>query len=63
MIPKADAGPVRSTRMQNGNRFKLGLFGMNCSGSVATTAPVRWAAGWPENRDAARLADAAGVEG
>ncbi len=48
--------------MQNGNRFKLGLFGMNCSGSVATTAPERWNAGWPENREAARLADAAGIE-
>jgi len=48
--------------MQNGNRFKLGLFGMNCSGSVGTTAPERWNAGWPENREAARLADAAGIE-
>jgi FMNH2-dependent dimethyl sulfone monooxygenase len=62
MISKTDAGPVRRTRMRNGNRFKLGLFGMNCSGSVATTAPVRWNAGWPENREAARLADAAGIE-
>jgi alkanesulfonate monooxygenase SsuD/methylene tetrahydromethanopterin reductase-like flavin-dependent oxidoreductase (luciferase family) len=51
-----------STRMQNRNRFKLGLFGMNCSGSVATTAPERWNAGWAENREAARLADAAGIE-
>jgi len=25
--------------MQNANLFKLGLFGMNCSGSFATTAP------------------------
>ena len=48
--------------MQNGNRFKLGLFGMNCSGSMGTTAPERWNAGWPENREAARLADAAGLE-
>jgi len=46
---------ARHTRMQNGNRFKLGLFGMNCSGSVGTTAPERWNAGWPENREAARL--------
>lgn len=53
---------ARHTRMQNGNRFKLGLFGMNCSGSVATTAPERWNAGWLENREAARLADAAGIE-
>jgi alkanesulfonate monooxygenase SsuD/methylene tetrahydromethanopterin reductase-like flavin-dependent oxidoreductase (luciferase family) len=62
MIPKTDVESARRTRMQNGNRFKLGLFGMNCSGSVATTAPVRWRAGWPENREAARLADAAGIE-
>jgi FMNH2-dependent dimethyl sulfone monooxygenase len=48
--------------MQNANRFKLGLFGMNCSGSFATTAPERWQAGWPENLQAARLADEAGLE-
>ncbi len=52
----------RHTRMQNGNRFKLGLFGMNCSCSIGTTAPERWNAGWPETREAARLADAAGLE-
>jgi FMNH2-dependent dimethyl sulfone monooxygenase len=61
MTERVAAG-ARRTRMQNGNRFKLGLFGMNCSGSVATTAPERWNAGWPENREAARLADAAGIE-
>ena len=60
--PIAATKPVRRTRMQNANRFKLGLFGMNCSGSVATTAPERWNAGWPENREAARMADAAGIE-
>ena len=27
------------TRIYNKNKFKLGLFGMNCSGSFATTAP------------------------
>jgi FMNH2-dependent dimethyl sulfone monooxygenase len=53
---------TRATRMQNANRFKLGLFGMNCSGSFATTAPERWQAGWPENLEAARLADEAGLE-
>src|SRR5262249_36736162 len=52
----------RTTRMQNGNRFKLGLFGMNCSGSFATTAPERWQAGWDENLEAAHLADDAGLE-
>ena len=35
---------------------------MNCSGSVATTAPERWTAEWPETREAACLADAAGIE-
>jgi alkanesulfonate monooxygenase SsuD/methylene tetrahydromethanopterin reductase-like flavin-dependent oxidoreductase (luciferase family) len=53
---------ARRTRLQNANRFKLGLFGMNCSGSVATTAPERWNAGWRENREAARAADEAGIE-
>lgn len=53
---------TRATRMQNVNRFKLGLFGMNCSGSFATTAPERWHAGWDENLQAARLADEAGLE-
>jgi dimethylsulfone monooxygenase len=53
---------TRATRMQNGNKFKLGLFGMNCSGSFATTAPERWQAGWTENLEAARLADEAGLE-
>src|ERR1700694_4960117 len=56
------AGGTRHTRMQNRHRFQAGLFGMNCSGSVVTTAPERWKAGWPENREAARLADAAGIE-
>ena len=55
-------GARRRTRLQNANRFKLGLFGMNCSSSVATTASERWDAGWPETRQAAQLADAAGIE-
>jgi alkanesulfonate monooxygenase SsuD/methylene tetrahydromethanopterin reductase-like flavin-dependent oxidoreductase (luciferase family) len=61
-IPSGEVASMRRTRMQNGNRFKLGLFGMNCSGSVATTASERWNAGWKENREAAQLADAAGIE-
>ena len=33
----------RATRMNNANRFKLGLFALNCScGSIATTAPEQW---------------------
>jgi len=53
---------TRSTRMQNSNKFKLGLFGMNCSGSFATLADERWRAGWDENLEAAKLADEAGLE-
>jgi dimethylsulfone monooxygenase len=56
------AGFERRTRMQNANRFKLGLFGMNCSGSMATTAPERWTATWQDNRAAAQMADALGIE-
>ncbi len=52
----------RHTRLQNANRFKLGLFGMNCSGSVATRAPERWVPTWADTRKAARLADEAGLE-
>jgi FMNH2-dependent dimethyl sulfone monooxygenase len=52
---------ARQTRMQGPNKFKLGLFGKNCSGSYATTAPERWHAGWDENLEAARLADEAGL--
>ena len=62
MARAGDSAPPRCTRMHNGNRFKLGLFGMNCSGSVPTTVPERWRAAWPETRAAARLADAAGLE-
>jgi alkanesulfonate monooxygenase SsuD/methylene tetrahydromethanopterin reductase-like flavin-dependent oxidoreductase (luciferase family) len=61
-MPEDQAMTARATRMQNGNRFKLGLFGMNCSGSFATTAPERWQAGWDENLEAAHLADEAGLE-
>jgi alkanesulfonate monooxygenase SsuD/methylene tetrahydromethanopterin reductase-like flavin-dependent oxidoreductase (luciferase family) len=53
----------RKTRLSNANRFKLGLFAMNCScGSIATTAPEQWKATWDDNLQAAKLADAAGLE-
>ena len=55
-------GFERRTRMQNANRFKLGLFGMNCSGSIATTAPECWTATWQDNRTAAQMADDVGIE-
>ena len=51
------------TRMYNGNRFKLGLFGMNCSGGLTMTlAPEYWEASWENNLKAAQLADDAGLE-
>lgn len=52
-----------STRMFSANRFRLGLFAPNCSGGLTMTkAPERWDASWDNNVEAARLADAAGLE-
>jgi FMNH2-dependent dimethyl sulfone monooxygenase len=49
--------------MYGPNKFKLGLFGMNCSnGLTMTTAPERWDASWDNNVAAARLADQAGID-
>jgi alkanesulfonate monooxygenase SsuD/methylene tetrahydromethanopterin reductase-like flavin-dependent oxidoreductase (luciferase family) len=49
--------------MQSANRFKLGLFGLNCSnGMTMTKAPERWDASWENNLAAARLAEEAGLE-
>jgi alkanesulfonate monooxygenase SsuD/methylene tetrahydromethanopterin reductase-like flavin-dependent oxidoreductase (luciferase family) len=46
-----------------GNRFKLGVFRMNCEGGLAiTAAPERWQAQWDDIVAAARIADAAGLE-
>jgi len=45
------------------SRFKLGLFGSNCSGGVAfTSVPERWDASWDNNRKLAALADDLGLE-
>jgi alkanesulfonate monooxygenase SsuD/methylene tetrahydromethanopterin reductase-like flavin-dependent oxidoreductase (luciferase family) len=45
------------------NRFKLGLFRMNCEGGLAiTAAPERWKARWDEIAEVARIADAAGLD-
>ncbi len=45
------------------NKFKLGLFGLNCSGGLAITkAPERWDASWDNNAKAVELAEAAGLE-
>ena len=52
-----------STRLFGPNRFKLGLFGLNCSnGMTMTKAPERWDASFENNVAAARLADEAGLE-
>jgi alkanesulfonate monooxygenase SsuD/methylene tetrahydromethanopterin reductase-like flavin-dependent oxidoreductase (luciferase family) len=51
------------TRIYNKNKFKLGLFGMNCKGGLSLTkAPERWDASWDNNVKAAQLADEAGLE-
>ena len=48
--------------MYDGNKFKLGLFGLNCSnGMTMTKAPERWDASWENNVEAARLAEEAGL--
>jgi FMNH2-dependent dimethyl sulfone monooxygenase len=53
----------RDHRMHGGNRFKLGLFGLNCSGGMTMTkAPERWDASWENNIKATRMAEAAGLE-
>ena len=49
--------------MYNGNAFKLGLFGPNCSsGRAITKVPERWSGTWSDNLDLARVADAAGLD-
>jgi FMNH2-dependent dimethyl sulfone monooxygenase len=54
---------ARSPSLVEGNGFKLGLFGSNCSGGLAfTTIPGRWDASWDNNARLAVLADAAGLE-
>jgi len=52
------------TRLNNKNKFKLGLFSANCSnGLTMTKASVRWTASWDNNVKAAQLADAADAAG
>lgn len=52
-----------TNRMRGGNKLKLGLFGMNCSGGLTMTkAPERWDPSWANNAVAAQLADNAGLE-
>ena len=45
------------------NKFQIGIFAANCSGGIAcTTVPERWEPTWENNRELARMADAAGIE-
>ena len=45
------------------NRFKFGVFGLNCAGGMTlSAAPERWRADWDEVAAVAKLADEAGVE-
>ena len=49
--------------MYNGNAFKLGLFGANCSsGRAVTKAEERWSGSWADNLALARMADEAGLD-
>ncbi len=49
--------------MYNGNAFKLGLFGPNCSsGRAITKVSERWSGGWSDNLALARMADEAGID-
>jgi dimethylsulfone monooxygenase len=39
-----------STGMYGHNKFKVGLFGLNCSSGLSmTTAPEAWDASWENN--------------
>ncbi|HGJ5855701.1 LLM class flavin-dependent oxidoreductase [Arsenophonus nasoniae] len=49
--------------MFNNNKFKLGLFSINCSGGLAmTTVKESWLNSWENNLKIAPLADEAGLE-
>lgn len=49
--------------MHNRNRFKLGLFGANCSnGRAMTHAPERWLADWESCERLVELADDVGID-
>jgi dimethylsulfone monooxygenase len=54
---------ARNPTMFGGNRFKLAVFGSNCSsGRAATKVPERWKNEFAENVQLAQMADAAGIE-
>ena len=50
-------------QMYNSNKFKLGLFGANCSsGRAINKLPERWLADWDSCETMAKIADAAGID-
>lgn len=61
MVENGRIGDRRS--MYNGNQFKLGLFGANCSsGRAITKVPERWSGSWEDNLALARMADEVGLD-
>jgi len=60
---RGGVAPQRNPMMQDGNRFKLAVFGSNCSsGRAATMVPERWQNSFADNVRLAQMADAAGIE-
>jgi len=52
-----------TTGLYGNEKFKIGLFGMNCSnGLTMTKAPERWIASWENNKAAAIAADQGGID-
>jgi FMNH2-dependent dimethyl sulfone monooxygenase len=60
----ADSDHQRARRaMHNGNKFKIGLFGANCSsGRAITRVPERWSGAWEDCFALARMADERGID-
>jgi alkanesulfonate monooxygenase SsuD/methylene tetrahydromethanopterin reductase-like flavin-dependent oxidoreductase (luciferase family) len=45
------------------NRFRLGVFGLNCAGGLAATkVPERWRADWDEGVAVGRMAEESGID-
>src|ERR1700752_2746500 len=58
-----DASLRNRIAMYNANRFKIGLFGPNCSsGRAVTMGPGRGSGNWADNLKLARMADEAGID-
>ena len=53
----------RNPGLVGGNRFKLGVFGANCSGGLSLlNIAERWDGEWDDNLSLAKLADELGIE-